>query len=203
MQTFWETSRTVIGNTRKQVCNISGTYIRCFDRSQTRPKICIPQNDPQLWCSHLLFEHIHELLNWYLNALISTTSLYCACLLQRNPRQWKSSPRQLAIFYFLLSSTLYLWFCLASSSTTAATSTCFRWTLSSPPAGPWSCVQVYLHLLQEHGLGFGIHQAYLLDYLFCTIAVACAFDFTFQFDWVLDREEWAKSITFATNVSTI
>ena len=67
---------------------------------------------------------------------------------------------------------------------------------------PTSCVQVYLHLLQEHGLVFGIHQAYLLDYLFCTIAVACAFDFTFQFDWVLDREEWAESITYAKNVSS-
>ena len=61
---------------------------------------------------------------------------------------------------------------------------------------------MYLHLLQEHGLVFGIHQAYLLDYLFCTIAVACAFDFTFQFDWVLDREEWAESITYAKNVSS-
>ena len=54
--------------------------------------------------------------------------------------------------------------------------------------------QVYLHLMKEHGLVFGIHQAYLLEYLFCTIAVACAFDFTLQFDWVLDREEWTKSI---------
>ena len=141
-------------------------------------------------------------LNLHLNVLISTELKSCACLLQRYPRQWKSSPRQLEIFCFLSSLTPYLWFCLASSSTTAATSTCSRWTLSSPPAGPWSCVQVYLHLLKEHGLVFGIHQAYLLDYLFCTIAVACAFDFTFQFDWVLNREEWAKSIAFAKNVSS-
>ena len=54
---------------------------------------------------------------------------------------------------------------------------------------------MYLHLMKEHGLVFGIHQAYLLEYLFCTIAVARAFDFTLQFDWVLDREEWTKSIT--------
>ena len=61
---------------------------------------------------------------------------------------------------------------------------------------------MYLHLMKEHGLVFGIHQAYLLEYLFCTIAVACAFDFTLQFDWVLDREEWTKSITDVKNVST-
>ena len=64
-------------------------------------------------------------------------------------------------------------------------------------------MQVFLHLMKEYGLVFGSHQAWLLEYLFCTIAVACAFDFTLQFDWVLDREEWAKSITFARNGSTI
>ena len=57
--------------------------------------------------------------------------------------------------------------------------------------------------MKEHGLVFGIHQAYLLEYLFCTIAVACAFDFTLQFDWVLDREKWTKSITFTKNVTMV
>ena len=35
-----------------------------------------------------------------------------------------------------------------------------------------------------------IHHAYLLEYIFCTIAEACAFDFMLQFDWVLDMEKW-------------
>ena len=70
---------------------------------------------------------------------------------------------------------------------------------------PWPkrCVQVYLHLMKEYGLVLGCHQAWLFEYLFCTIAIACAFDFTLKFDWVLDREEWAKSMTYATNASTI
>ena len=68
---------------------------------------------------------------------------------------------------------------------------------------PQSCVQVYLHLMKEYGLVLGCHQAWLFEYLFCTIAIACAFDFTLQFDWVLDREEWAKSITYTKNASTI
>ena len=63
--------------------------------------------------------------------------------------------------------------------------------------------QVYLHLMKEYGLVFAIHQAYLLEYLFCTIAVACAFDFTLQFAWVLDREQWANSLANNHNISTI
>ena len=57
---------------------------------------------------------------------------------------------------------------------------------------------VYLHLMKEDGVVFSIHQAYLLEYLFCTIAIACAFDFTFQFDWVLDPEKW-EDITASAN----
>ena len=57
---------------------------------------------------------------------------------------------------------------------------------------------VYLHLMKEYGVVFSIHQAYLLEYLFCTIAIACAFDFTFQFDWVLDPEKW-EDITASAN----
>ena len=45
---------------------------------------------------------------------------------------------------------------------------------------------MYLHLNKEFGVVFAIQIAYLLEYLFCTIAIACAFDFTLQFDWVLD-----------------
>ena len=115
--------------------------------------------------------------------------------LRCNPRQWKSSLQQLANFSFWLVLMPVLWFWLPCSSTAAATSTCSRWTFNYYPDGSWKVFQVYLHLMKEHGLVFGIHQAYLLEYLFCTIAVACAFDFTLQFDWVLDREEWTKSIT--------
>ena len=44
--------------------------------------------------------------------------------------------------------------------------------------------KVLLHLQTEYGLVFAIHQAFLLEYLFCTIAIACAFDFTLQFGWL-------------------
>ena len=44
----------------------------------------------------------------------------------------------------------------------------------------------YLYLQKEHGYAFSMQQAYLIDYLFCTIAINCAFDFTLQFDWVFD-----------------
>ena len=48
--------------------------------------------------------------------------------------------------------------------------------------------KVLLHLLTEYGMVFAIHQAFLLEYLFCTIAIACAFDFTLQFDWLRESE---------------
>ena len=48
-------------------------------------------------------------------------------------------------------------------------------------------IKVLLFLLSEYGLVFAIHQAFLLEYLFCTIAIACAFDFTLQFDWLHQR----------------
>ena len=68
--------------------------------------------------------------------------------------------------------------------------------------------QVWLHVTKEFGLVFAIHQTYLLDYQFCIVEsrldqlnpplktffpVACALDFTFQFDWWLDREAWLNS----------
>ena len=56
---------------------------------------------------------------------------------------------------------------------------------------------VYLHLMKEYGVVFAIHQAYLLEYLFCTIAIACAFDFTLQFDWVLNTQKW-QNITLSS-----
>jgi hypothetical protein len=59
---------------------------------------------------------------------------------------------------------------------------------------------VYLHLMKEYGVVFSIHQAYLLEYLFCTIPRACAFDFTLQFDWVLDTEKW-NNITSSANMT--
>ena len=61
-------------------------------------------------------------------------------------------------------------------------------------------LHVYLHLMKEYGVVFSIHQAYLLEYLFCTIAIACAFDFTFQFDWVLNIERW-NNITSSANMT--
>ena len=54
--------------------------------------------------------------------------------------------------------------------------------------------KVLLHLQTEYGLVFAIHQAFLLEYLFCTIAIACAFDFTLEFDWLghSGLEEWGN-----------
>ena len=54
---------------------------------------------------------------------------------------------------------------------------------------------VYLHLMKHFGLLFSIHQAYLLGYIFCFITIACAFDFTFKFDWVLDPPAWQKVLS--------
>ena len=46
--------------------------------------------------------------------------------------------------------------------------------------------KVYVYLQKEYGYAFAMQQAYLLDYLFCTIAINCAFDFTLHFDWIFD-----------------
>ena len=61
---------------------------------------------------------------------------------------------------------------------------------------------VFIHLMKEYGKIFSIHIAYLMDQLFCMIAVACALDFTFQFDWVLDQEKW-QNITGIGNITGI
>ena len=47
--------------------------------------------------------------------------------------------------------------------------------------------KVLLYLLDEYGIIFAIHQAFLLEYLFCTIAIACAFDFTLEFNWIHEQ----------------
>ena len=49
---------------------------------------------------------------------------------------------------------------------------------------------VFLHIMKEYGLILSIHQAFLLEHLFCLITISCAFDFTFRFDWVLDPDNW-------------
>ena len=61
---------------------------------------------------------------------------------------------------------------------------------------------VYIYLMKEYGLIFSIHLAYLLDQLFCMIAIACGLDFTFKFDWIFNQQEW-KNITGFHNVSNI
>ena len=49
---------------------------------------------------------------------------------------------------------------------------------------------VYIFILKEYGPTLSIHIAALMHHLFCTIAVACAFDWTFQFDWWLNKNKW-------------
>jgi len=63
-------------------------------------------------------------------------------------------------------------------------------------------IQVWLHVIKEFGLVFAIHQTYLLDYQFCIVEIACALDFTFQFDWWLDREAWLNSTLNATTLQS-
>ena len=50
--------------------------------------------------------------------------------------------------------------------------------------------KVYLFLQKEFGLIMAIQQAYLLDYLFCTIAIGCALDLTLKFSWIDNIEEY-------------
>ena len=59
---------------------------------------------------------------------------------------------------------------------------------------------VYLHMMKEFGLILSIHHAYLLQHLFCLVTISCAFDFTFQFDWILDPEKW-QEIMVAANMT--
>ena len=49
---------------------------------------------------------------------------------------------------------------------------------------------VFLHVMKEYGLILSIHQAFLLEHLFCMIVISCAFDFTFKFEWVLQPDTW-------------
>ena len=49
---------------------------------------------------------------------------------------------------------------------------------------------VYIFILKEYGPTFCIHISVMMHTLFCAISVGCAFDWTFQFDWVLDQNKW-------------
>ena len=44
--------------------------------------------------------------------------------------------------------------------------------------------QVYLHIQKEYGVALGLQQAFIIMHLFCGIAVGCAVDFSFDFDWL-------------------
>ena len=64
-------------------------------------------------------------------------------------------------------------------------------------------LQVWLYQWQEFGGTLAAMQAYILETMFCVIAIACAFDFTFQFAWldpdiVLDGQD----PRFSTNINT-
>ena len=61
---------------------------------------------------------------------------------------------------------------------------------------------VFLHIMKEYGLILSIHQAFLLEHLFCLITISCAFDFTFQFEWVLDPDNW-QNIDVTTIMSNM
>ena len=69
---------------------------------------------------------------------------------------------------------------------------------------------VYLHLNKEYGIVFSVNQTYLLEHLFCFVSIACALDYTFQFDWVLNEDKWRNimfgnitttNMTMATNIT--
>ena len=44
--------------------------------------------------------------------------------------------------------------------------------------------QVYLHIQKEYGVALGVQQAYVLGFFFCNIAIGCAMDWSFQFEWL-------------------
>ena len=54
---------------------------------------------------------------------------------------------------------------------------------------------VFVHLMKHYGLTFSIQIAFILEHLFCIIAIGCAFDFSFKFEWITNREEWLHNNT--------
>ena len=59
---------------------------------------------------------------------------------------------------------------------------------------------VFLHMIREYGVVFSLQHAYQLEHLFCVIAIACAMDLTFKFDWILDQDNWDQ-VMAASNIT--
>jgi len=59
--------------------------------------------------------------------------------------------------------------------------------------------KVYLHIMKEYGWPFAFQQAFIVFTLFCSIAVACGFDWTFGFLWLQGETglEWMQDLADA------
>jgi len=64
-------------------------------------------------------------------------------------------------------------------------------------------LKVWVHVLKEFGMVLAIHQAYMLDTAFCQVEIACALDFTFKFDWWLNRDAWLNSTIHLVNATSL
>jgi len=47
-----------------------------------------------------------------------------------------------------------------------------------------SCWRVFLLIWNEHGVVLAIHHVWMMEVLFCAVAIGCAFDVTFEFAWI-------------------
>ena len=50
-------------------------------------------------------------------------------------------------------------------------------------------LQVYIFQQKEFGLVLSIHQAYILENMFCSSVLGCATDMTFRFAWLREGFE--------------
>ena len=55
--------------------------------------------------------------------------------------------------------------------------------------------KIFLHIQKEYGFVLAIQQAFFLEHCFCQLVVACASDFTFQFNWLFVDQQSNSTIS--------
>ena len=55
--------------------------------------------------------------------------------------------------------------------------------------------KVFLHIQKEYGFVLAFQQAFFLEHCFCQLVVACASDFTFQFNWLFVDQQSNSTIS--------
>ena len=55
--------------------------------------------------------------------------------------------------------------------------------------------KVFLHIQKEYGFILAFQQAFFLEHCFCQLVVACASDFTFQFNWLFENPQSNSTIS--------